>query len=200
MSGSEPSERTDMFSLGICFYHMLTNSLPHTAETAEELVAERKLNPLSRETLEEMEIEKPLITVVMGLLKGEFLCFKEVREFIKHRLFNGEAPPVNEKGRTKVVVKKKNPSISPVPKTPPRAIKAKKPVLKAGTKSTPKTLKAKAGTKSVSKPGLKAKTGAKPSAKPAARSASAKNKVTGVTLPKAKNPKQAGRALKKFFK
>jgi serine/threonine protein kinase len=204
LAGEESTEKSDMFSLGVCFYQMLTNFLPHDIKVAEEIVAARKQNPFTKEALEEKNIEKPLITVVMGLLKGEFLCFKEVREFIKHRIFNGEAPAKNDKGRTKVVVKKKNPLIpSLAAKTKP-VVKAKsKPVLKVaaakpGLKKS-RTL-SKAGTKSISKAGTRSvnKSGTKSVAK-AGKKSSVKNK-TGVKLPKAKNPKKSQQALKKFFK
>ena len=112
--GNSASEKTDLFSLGVCLYEMITGETPNNSKTLEEIIAERNLTPFSKDYLMSRGVRNELIITTMGLLNNEFTCFKEVREFVKQKFIKSEGPTKGvkkDKSRTKVTMKKKKPSV-----------------------------------------------------------------------------------------
>ena len=106
LNGGNIDEQGDLFSFGVCLYQIFTGTTPNNSQVLDELLAERSLSPFDDGLLKQQGIAENLILVVMGLLNGEFTCFKEVRDHLKQKYFKDETPR-KEKGRTTVLIKKK---------------------------------------------------------------------------------------------
>ena len=70
-TGSPPSPASDVYSLGIVLFEMLTNQLPFTAETPEELARKHQLAPVPSPRKFNPAIPIPVEQVILKVLSKE---------------------------------------------------------------------------------------------------------------------------------
>jgi serine/threonine-protein kinase len=145
-AGAAPSPASDVYSLGVVMYELLTGALPYQASTSEELARlHQNANPIAPRTLNP-EIPPELEKIVLKVLAKEPAARYRTADQLGHileALMNGAGPnsiqepnsrsetaqPVPQAGRSAVPFKHVEAYPVSRPKTPPNLMVPKNPNL-----------------------------------------------------------------------